>query len=88
MLAALFPQLVGHGLVTWSLRHARPTVVGIATLAEPVGASLLAFALLGEKVGGLTLVGCVITIAGVALAVWRPASSMEHPARSSVQDDV
>lgn len=74
VLAALFPQLVGHGLVTWSLRHVRPTVVAIATLAEPVGSSLLAWLWLDERVGGLTLVGCAITLAGVAVAVWRPSS--------------
>ncbi len=74
VLATLFPQLVGHGLVTWSLRNARPTVVGISTLAEPVGSTLLAWLLLGERVGGVTLVGCGIALAGVGLAVWKPAS--------------
>lgn len=73
VLAALFPQLVGHGLVTWSLRYVRPTVVAIATLAEPVGSSLLAWLWLDERVEPVTLVGCAITLLGVALAVWRPA---------------
>lgn len=74
VLAALFPQLVGHGLVTWALRHTRPTVVGIATLAEPVGSTLLAWWLLAERVPATTVIGCLVTITGVALAVWRPAA--------------
>lgn len=77
VLAALFPQLVGHGLLTWSLRHTRPTVVALATLAEPAGATLLAWLWLGERAGPLTLVGCAITITAVAFAVWRPSPSRQ-----------
>ena len=74
VLATLFPQLVGHGLVTWSLRRTRPVVVGIATLGEPVGATLLAWWLLGERAGAWTLVGCAVTLLGVAWAVWSTRS--------------
>ena len=35
-LAAIFPQLIGHTLLTWSLRYTTPTVVGITTLG-PLG---------------------------------------------------
>jgi drug/metabolite transporter (DMT)-like permease len=72
VLAALFPQLVGHGLITWSLRRTRPTVVALATLAEPAGSTLLAWLWLGERAGGLTMLGAVITVAAIAFAVWRP----------------
>ena len=40
-LAALIPQMVGHNLLTWVLQHTRPTIVGIATIGEPVGAAFL-----------------------------------------------
>ena len=75
VLAALFPQLVGHGLITWSLRHTRPTVVALATLAEPAGSTLLAWLWLGERAGPITMLGCAITISAVAFAVWRPAAA-------------
>ncbi|MGM0574398.1 MAG: DMT family transporter [Myxococcota bacterium] len=71
-LAALVPQLVGHSLLTWSLRHTRPTVVGMATVGEPAGATLLAWIWLGEGVTVTTAVGCSITIAAVLLAMRRP----------------
>jgi len=71
-LAALFPQLVGHTLMTWSLRHTTPTVVGIATVSEPVGSTALGWLWLGEAVGPLTLVGCTITLLGVLAAAIRP----------------
>ncbi len=81
-LAALIPQLIGHALMTWSLRHTTPTRVGIATLGEPVGSTALAYVWLGEHVEALTIIGCLVTIAGVAIAVLSPkraASPHETP---------
>lgn len=68
-LSALIPQIIGHSLLTWSLRWARPTTVGIATLGEPVGAATLAYLVLGETVTATTLIGCVITVSAVAVAL-------------------
>lgn len=68
-LAALVPQLVGHNLLTWALRHTTPTVVGISTIGEPVGATLLAWIWLGEGVSGLVAIGCVITLGAVVVAL-------------------
>ncbi len=70
-LAALVPQLVGHTLMTWSLRHTTPTAVGVATVSEPVGSTALGWLWLGEKVGPLTLVGCGVTLLGVVVAAVR-----------------
>lgn len=69
LLAALVPQLIGHSLLTWALRHTTPTTVGITTVGEPVGATILAFLFLGESVDSLILVGCSLTIGGVVLAI-------------------
>lgn len=66
---ALVPQLVGHSLLTWALRHTGPAWVAMATVGEPVGATLLAWAWLDESPSPLTWVGCTVTLAGVALAV-------------------
>ncbi len=69
LLSALVPQLIGHNLLTWALRHAPPTVVGMATVGEPVGASLLGFLVLGESVGPLAAIGCAVTIGAVVMAL-------------------
>ena len=69
VLAALLPQIVGHSLLTWALRHTTPTVVGLATVGEPVGSTLLGLALLSEVPPVLVVVGCVVTLAAVALAL-------------------
>jgi drug/metabolite transporter (DMT)-like permease len=80
VLAALVPQLVGHSLLTWSLRHATPTAVGIATVGEPVGATFLGWIWLGESITVPIAVGCLITLAGVANAV---VSRNRDPNRST-----
>ena len=73
-LSALIPQLIGHNLLTWSLRHAKPTAVGIATVGEPVGATFLAWIWLDERLGPVVATGCAITLAAVLLSVrLRPA---------------
>lgn len=69
VLAALIPQLIGHNLLTWALRHTTPTTVGIATVGEPVGATILAWIWLGETVGAAVILGCSLTITGVILAI-------------------
>ena len=71
-LSALVPQLVGHGLLTWSLRHTTPTVVGLATLGEPVGSTLLAWVWLGESAPAAVLAGCAVVLASLVLALARP----------------
>lgn len=68
-LAALLPQVIGHSLLTWSLRHATPVAVGVATVGEPVGATLLGWFWLAEAVPVQVGVGCVVTLLAVVLAV-------------------
>ncbi len=69
VLAALIPQIVGHSLLTWSLRYTTPTAVGIATVGEPVGAALLGWLWLGEAVPIPAAIGCSITLCAVVLGI-------------------
>jgi drug/metabolite transporter (DMT)-like permease len=69
VLAAIIPQLLGHNLITWTLRHTKPSVVAMAVVGEPVGATVLAWLWLGETVSPAVILGCGITLAAVLLAV-------------------
>lgn len=69
VLAAILPQLVGHNLLTWSLRYTKPSNVAMAVVGEPVGATALAWLWLGEKVSGMVIAGCAVTLAAVILAI-------------------
>lgn len=68
VLATIVPQVIGHTLMTWSLRHTTPTVVGLATLVEPVGAALLAWGIYAEVPTAPVALGCVVTLLGVGIA--------------------
>jgi len=64
---ALGPGLLGHTVVNWALAHLRSSVVSVALLGEPVGSTLLAFALLAEAPTLFTVGGGVVVLAGIAV---------------------
>ncbi|MCZ7583442.1 MAG: EamA family transporter [Deltaproteobacteria bacterium] len=74
VLAALVPQLIGHNILTWALRHTKPMVVSMAVVGEPVGATILGYFWLGESVAATTALGCAITLAAVLYAIASGAS--------------
>jgi drug/metabolite transporter (DMT)-like permease len=79
VLAALIPQLVGHTCLTWALRHTRPTVVGIATVGEPVGSTLLAVVWLDERASLSTLIGCAVVLIAVVVSLLGSGSRRKRP---------
>ena len=62
-------QLVGQGLMVFSLKYVPPLVVGLALLTQPVVASLYGWLVFGEGLSGLDIAGMVLV--GAALAVAR-----------------
>ena len=62
-------QFLGHTTFNYLLGHVRASVVAVALLAEPVGATILAWTILGETPGLATVVGGAIVLAGVYLAI-------------------
>lgn len=57
LLLAVVPTVFGHILFNWLLQFASATTVSMNILGEPVGASLLAYVLLGEKLSLLQWAG-------------------------------
>jgi len=86
-LLALVPQLVGHNGINYAMRHLDPTLVATTTLLEPVGASLLAFAIFGEAPSSLTLVGASILLLGVVFTVRSTESPVAGAAPPEVPGD-
>ncbi|TAD80134.1 MAG: DMT family transporter [Sphingomonadales bacterium] len=62
-------QLVGQGLMVFSLKYFPPLVVGLALLTQPAVASIYGWLAFGEVLSGLDIVGMVLV--GAALAVSR-----------------
>jgi drug/metabolite transporter (DMT)-like permease len=65
---ALIPQLIGHTSLNWAVKHISPTLVALTILAEPIGASLLAYLILHEVPSQQTIMGAGFLLLGVAIA--------------------
>jgi drug/metabolite transporter (DMT)-like permease len=66
---AILPTICGHTVFNWTLRHLPASVVATAFLGEPVGASVLAWLILGEAPGLATIVGGSVILAGLFLTM-------------------
>jgi drug/metabolite transporter (DMT)-like permease len=83
ILLALIPQLMAHSTYNWALRYLPAAIVTIALLGEPVGATLLAYILLGERPGLLMLIGAILILSGIVIASWRPGAKRDRPPMSA-----
>ncbi|MCR8847554.1 DMT family transporter [Rossellomorea sp. SC111] len=67
LLLAIIPTLLGHSLFNWSLKWLSTSTISMAILFEPIGASLLAYWLLAEKVQMTQVIGGMVIMTGVTL---------------------
>lgn len=65
---AVVSTILGHTLYNWSLRHLPAPVVSTSLLGEPVGATLLALALLAEAPNFAVVLGGALALVGIYLA--------------------
>lgn len=70
VLLAVVPTVFGHILFNWLLQYVSAATVSMNILGEPVGASILAFLLLGEKLNGLQWTGGLLVMAGLAVYLY------------------
>ncbi|MNV65562.1 EamA-like transporter family protein [compost metagenome] len=70
VLLAVVPTVFGHILFNWLLQYTSATTVSMSILGEPVGASILAFILLGERLTGLQWSGGVLVLGGLAFYLY------------------
>jgi drug/metabolite transporter (DMT)-like permease len=64
----LLGTMAPFALIVGSLRHLSATRVGIVAMLEPVAGAIVAYAWLGETLGGVQLAGGAIVLAGIFLA--------------------
>ena len=64
-LLALVPQLIGHSAANFALRFIPATLVSVAILGEPVGATLLGYFILEEAPGLNEIAGGALVLAGI-----------------------
>lgn len=73
------PQLLGHTVFNALLSSVSATTVSIVVLAEPVGAGILAWLILGELPVGWFWLGAPLVLIGVAIALAQRRSSPVPP---------
>lgn len=77
----LVPQLIGHTATNFAVRNMSATFVGVSILGEPIGASILAVALLHETLHPLQLAGAVLILLGILItAAAENKNSRRHDA--------
>jgi drug/metabolite transporter (DMT)-like permease len=61
-------QLIGQGLLVFSLRHFPPLVIGLALLTQPAVAALIGYQVFGEVLLPLDILGMVLLGSALVLA--------------------
>jgi drug/metabolite transporter (DMT)-like permease len=69
LLLALVPTLMGHYLFNWLLKYMNATSVSMTILGEPIGATILAYFILGEHITLFQAIAGCILLLGVAFFI-------------------
>lgn len=65
---ALSSQIIGQGMLVYSLRHFSPLAIGLALLSQPAIASLAGWLAFGERLGLLDVLGMGLLAAALVVA--------------------
>ena len=78
---------MGHTVFNWALRYVQASIISGTILAEPVVAALLAWLVLSERPGLLTIIGGAVVLAGLYfLLKGRSAAGEPTPDRRGILD--
>ncbi|WP_428631496.1 DMT family transporter [Sphingopyxis sp.] len=77
ILLALTSQIIGQGLMTWSLPRFSPLVIGLTLLVQPAVAALAGWLMFGEMLGPIDIFGGMLV--GAALVLIRLPSRRTAP---------
>lgn len=64
---AVFPTIFGHTLFNWALKFLPASVISVNILAEPIGASLLAYMIWRSMPSTTSLVGAIMLLLGIGI---------------------
>jgi len=64
---ALVSTVIGHTSLNWALKYLPTSMVSVSILGEPIGATILAMALLKEPPALLEIVGGVLILTGIGV---------------------
>lgn len=67
LLLAIVPTLFGHSLFNWSVKWLSASVISMAILLEPIGATILAYYLLNETLSQSQVMGGLIVMGALTI---------------------
>jgi drug/metabolite transporter (DMT)-like permease len=70
VLLAVFPTLLGHSLFNWAIKWISTNMVSVSILFEPVGASILAYYILNERITSSQIIGGSMILAGILFYIF------------------
>lgn len=76
---ALICQVAGQSMVAWALAQLPSSFAAVALLVNPVSATILAWAILGEPAGSQQILGGLIVLTGIVLARGRSRETAAAP---------
>jgi len=68
IMIGLIPQVIGHSSYNWALKYISASVISIALLGEPIGASFQAMLFIGETPGINEIIGGALILIGIYVA--------------------
>lgn len=77
-------QLIGQGLMVYSLGHFPPLIIGLALLTQPAIAAVIGYSVFGEVLSAMDIVGMVLM--GSALVVARATQRKAGPGMVTRRD--
>jgi len=69
ILLAIIPTLLGHTLLNWVVKWVSTSMISVAILFEPVGATVLAYYMIGETVNLSQVIGGAVVLLGIGLYI-------------------
>lgn len=61
--------MIGHTTINWALEYFSASSVSVFILAEPVGATILAYFILDENVTFAKIMGAVVILTGILITL-------------------
>jgi drug/metabolite transporter (DMT)-like permease len=79
ILLSVGSQLIGQSLLVFAMGHLSPMVTGLGLLTQPIAAAAIGWAVYGERLATLDVMGAVFICAGLVL-IRLPQRSLASPA--------
>ncbi|MGG7621512.1 DMT family transporter [Bacillus coreaensis] len=88
ILLALIPTLLGHSLFNWAIKWISTSIISMAILFEPIGATILAYYLLSEKVLFTQVLGGSVVIVGISLFLLNERSGKQKKIKKDTLKEI